>query len=90
MTMGTVPKSSARDRTRSDLYQLISAQVETTRSDLVEATGLSRSTVNQAVARLIADGVVEVRPRVGGTAEQVPLAEAPDRVAELVDDLLAD
>src|SRR6478609_55502 len=59
MTMVTAPKSSARDRTRSDLYQLISAQVETTRSDLVEATGLSRSTVNQAVARLIADGVVE-------------------------------
>ncbi|MEN0127990.1 MAG: ROK family transcriptional regulator [Brevundimonas sp.] len=59
MTMGTAPKSSARDRTRSDLYQLISSQVETTRSDLVEATGLSRSTVNQAVARLIADGVVE-------------------------------
>ncbi|GIG21861.1 proline--tRNA ligase [Cellulomonas chitinilytica] len=42
------------------------------------------------VGRGLADGVVEVRPRVGGTAEQVPLAEAPDRVAELVDDLLAD
>jgi len=41
------------------------------------------------VGRGLADGVVEVRPRVGGTSEQVPLAEAPDRVAELVDDLLA-
>ncbi len=41
------------------------------------------------VGRGLAEGVVEVRPRVGGTSEQVPLAEAPDRVAELVDDLLA-
>ncbi|MGY4646053.1 proline--tRNA ligase [Cellulomonas sp. URHB0016] len=41
------------------------------------------------VGRGLADGLVEVRPRVGGTAEQVPLAEAPDRVAELVDDLVA-
>jgi len=41
------------------------------------------------VGRGLAEGVVEVRPRVGGTPEQVTLAEAPDRVAELVDDLIA-
>ncbi|MEN0130707.1 MAG: proline--tRNA ligase [Brevundimonas sp.] len=39
------------------------------------------------VGRGLADGVVEVRPRVGGTAEQVAVAEAADRVAELVDSL---
>jgi prolyl-tRNA synthetase len=39
------------------------------------------------VGRGLAEGVVEVRPRVGGTAEQVPVAEAADRVAELVDSL---
>ena len=45
------------------------------------------------VGRGLADGVVEVRPRVvvegGPQAEQVPVAEAADRVAELVDELLA-
>ena len=32
------------------------------------------------VGRGLAEGVVEVRPRVGGTTEQVPVAEAADRV----------
>lgn len=41
------------------------------------------------VGRGLADGVVEVRPRAGGSAEQVPVATAADRVAELVDELLA-
>ncbi|WP_454049155.1 proline--tRNA ligase [Cellulomonas sp. Marseille-Q8402] len=45
------------------------------------------------VGRGLADGVVEVRPRVategGPQAEQVPVADAADRVAELVDALLA-
>jgi prolyl-tRNA synthetase len=45
------------------------------------------------VGRGLADGVVEVRPRVtvegGPQAEQVPVADVADRVAELVDDLLA-
>ena len=44
------------------------------------------------VGRGLADGVVEVRPRVatpdGPGAEQVPVAGAPDRIAELVDGLL--
>lgn len=39
------------------------------------------------VGRGLAEGVVEVRPRVGGTAEQVAVGEAADRVAELVDSL---
>lgn len=41
------------------------------------------------VGRGLADGVVEVRPRAGGTSEQVPVGDAADRVAELVDELLA-
>jgi len=41
------------------------------------------------VGRGLADGVVEVRPRAGGTSEQVPVGAAADRLAELVDELLA-
>jgi len=41
------------------------------------------------VGRGLVEGLVEVRPRVGGTTEQVPVAEAADRVAALVADLLA-
>jgi prolyl-tRNA synthetase len=41
------------------------------------------------VGRGLAEGVVEVRPRTGGTPEQVPVGAAADRVAELVDELLA-
>jgi prolyl-tRNA synthetase len=41
------------------------------------------------VGRGLADGVVEVRPRVGGEPEQVPVTEAPDRIAAIVDGLLA-
>ncbi|WP_066582043.1 proline--tRNA ligase [Cellulomonas timonensis] len=45
------------------------------------------------VGRGLADGVVEVRPRVAGpdgpAAEQVPVEQAADRVVELVDGLLA-
>ncbi len=44
------------------------------------------------VGRGLADGVVEVRPRVAGpdgpAAEQVPVEQAADRVVELVDGLL--
>ncbi|KAK1828087.1 anticodon-binding protein [Podospora conica] len=39
------------------------------------------------VGRGLADGVVEVRPRVGGEAEQVPVDQAVDRIAELVERL---
>ncbi|WP_449385387.1 proline--tRNA ligase [Cellulomonas soli] len=40
------------------------------------------------VGRGLADGVVEVRPRVGGQAEQVPVEQAADRVRTLVQGLL--
>ena len=39
------------------------------------------------VGRGLADGVVEVRPRLGGTAEQVPVDQAVDRSAEIVETL---
>ncbi|GMA23646.1 transcriptional regulator [Luteimicrobium album] len=51
--------SSPRERTREDLYWLIRTSEEVTRSALVEVTGLSRSTVNHAVSRLIADGLIQ-------------------------------
>lgn len=41
------------------------------------------------VGRGLADGVVEVRPRVGGTPEQVPVDQAVERVAGLVREALA-
>ncbi|PFG33536.1 proline--tRNA ligase [Sanguibacter antarcticus] len=37
------------------------------------------------VGRGLAEGVIEVRPRIGGTSEQVPVDQAADRVAELVE-----
>ncbi|HUX71093.1 MAG TPA: proline--tRNA ligase [Cellulomonadaceae bacterium] len=40
------------------------------------------------VGRGLADGVVEVRPRVGGQAEQVPVDEAADHVTRVVGTLL--
>lgn len=48
----------ARDRTRERLYYLIRSGAATSRSALVEATGLSRSTVNSAVTGLIRTGRV--------------------------------
>ena len=39
------------------------------------------------VGRGLADGVVEVRPRVGGEAVSVPVAEAAQRVVEMVEAL---
>lgn len=41
------------------------------------------------VGRGLAEGVVEVRPRAGGEAVQVPVAEVVDHVAERVRELLA-
>lgn len=41
------------------------------------------------IGRHLADGLVEIRPRVGGQPEHVPVDTAADRVAELVDALLA-
>ncbi|SDC68835.1 prolyl-tRNA synthetase [Sanguibacter gelidistatuariae] len=39
------------------------------------------------VGRGLADGVIEVRPRVGGESEQVPLEQASDRIAEIIEAL---
>ncbi|MGC5165462.1 ROK family protein [Luteimicrobium sp. DT211] len=70
--MATTPQKSPqqyspRDRTREDLYRLIRTSEEITRSDLVEATGLSRSTVNHAITRLLSDGLItESEPAVKG------------------------
>lgn len=49
-------RTSPRDRTREDIYQLIRGSQDLTRSALVELTGLSSSTVGHAVAKLLADG----------------------------------
>ncbi|WP_137844025.1 ROK family transcriptional regulator [Microbacterium sp. 2FI] len=48
-----------RDQTRVTLLGLIRQRGSATRADLVEATGFSRSTVGNAVARLIEFGLVE-------------------------------
>lgn len=57
--MSSLPvQPSARDRTRADLYRRIRSGQQVTRGDLVEATGLARSTVNYAVARLLTDGLI--------------------------------
>ena len=56
-----MPSAAPRERTKEELYRLIRAQDGVTRGELVDSTGLSRSTVNGAVARLLGDGrVVEV------------------------------
>ncbi|WP_100351173.1 ROK family transcriptional regulator [Luteimicrobium subarcticum] len=54
----TTQRSSPRTRTRDDLYDLIRTSDGLTRAELVDATGLSRSTVNSAVVRLLDAGRV--------------------------------
>ena len=49
---------SPREPTREVLYDLIHSREQVTRSDLVEATGMSRSAINHAVARLLSEGRV--------------------------------
>ncbi|MFE9851684.1 winged helix-turn-helix transcriptional regulator [Streptomyces sp. NPDC005576] len=51
-------RSSPRNRTREEIFRVIRGGGALTRAQLAEATGLSRSTVDHAVSRLIAeDGV---------------------------------
>lgn len=60
--MVTSPESrlaSPRDATRSAIFGLIRRSEGATRGDLIAATGMSRSTVNYAVNRLIESGLVE-------------------------------
>jgi len=54
----TTGRPSPRDRTREDLYELIRSGMAVTRSELAESTGMSRSTVNHAVGRLLAENRV--------------------------------
>ncbi|SDO61924.1 Sugar kinase of the NBD/HSP70 family, may contain an N-terminal HTH domain [Nakamurella panacisegetis] len=54
----TYDSSSPRMRTREDLYQLIRSREQVTRAELVELTGMSRSTVNHAIGKLLTEGRV--------------------------------
>ncbi|WRZ95416.1 ROK family transcriptional regulator [Streptomyces sp. NBC_01007] len=54
----TSDRSSPRNRTREEIFRVMQGGGALTRAHLVEATGLSRSTVNHAVSRLIAEGRV--------------------------------
>jgi predicted NBD/HSP70 family sugar kinase len=47
---------SLRQRTREELFELIRARGEVTRAELASVTGFSRSTINQSIGRLFADG----------------------------------
>ena len=60
VTNPTSPRAhtSARDQTRELLFEIIRSNRAVTRTDLVDATGLSRSTVNNAVTRLVEMGRV--------------------------------
>lgn len=58
---------SPRLRTREEIFRTIEDGASITRAQLIERTGLSRSTVNHAVSRLITDGrVVEEDPGAKG------------------------
>ncbi|HEY8718346.1 ROK family transcriptional regulator [Pengzhenrongella sp.] len=60
-------RPAPRDRTREELYLLIRSGREVTRSELARVTGMSRSTVNHAVGRLLTDGrVTEVETQAKG------------------------
>lgn len=61
-------RSSPRNRTREEIFRIIQGGGAVTRAQLVEATGLSRSTVNHAVSRLVADERVR---------EEDPAAKGP-------------
>lgn len=65
--MITHPTASPRDRTREDLYRLVLAGGAVTRSELVELTGMSRSTINNAIGRLLTEGrILETDAEVKG------------------------
>lgn len=65
--MTTAPAVPARQRTRGEILDLIRSAGELTRADLVDLTGLARSTINHAVGQLLSDGaVVESEPEAKG------------------------
>lgn len=49
---------SVRNRTREDLFRIIATGSAPTRPELIAMTGMSRSTINNAISQLIADGRV--------------------------------
>jgi len=49
---------SVRTRTKEDLFRIISTGPARTRPELIDMTGMSRSTINNAVSQLITDGRV--------------------------------
>ena len=70
-----VQSVSLRARTGEVLYRLISEHGEMSRPDLAVATGMSRSTVNQAVSRLMRDGRIaeaQQRPKGPGSGSGRP------------------
>ncbi|MCV2394844.1 ROK family transcriptional regulator [Actinotalea sp. M2MS4P-6] len=72
--------STLRDRTRDELFELIRTTPAITRARLAELTGVSRSTVNHAVGRLVDAGLVAEVPAVRSKASGRPgvgLAVAP-------------
>ena len=67
--------SSPRQRTRSELFELIRNRGEVTRSELIALTGMPRSTVNQSIGRLFAEGrivEVDVEPKGPGSGSGRP------------------
>lgn len=56
--MTTAPAGPARHRTRGEVLAHIRTAGALTRGELVEITGLPRSTINHAVGQLLADGSV--------------------------------
>jgi predicted NBD/HSP70 family sugar kinase len=57
-SMTSAPPVPARQRTRGEVLAHIRAAGALTRGELVELTGLARSTINHAVGQLLADGSV--------------------------------
>jgi Transcriptional regulator/sugar kinase len=53
---------SLRDRTREEIFALISGSRDLTRAALAEQTGLPSSTIGHAVARLLAEGRITESP----------------------------
>jgi len=53
---------SLRDRTREEIFQIISGGRDLTRASLCERTGLPSSTISHAVARLLAEGRISESP----------------------------
>ncbi len=58
----TAARLSLRDRTREEIFRIISGDRDLTRASLAERTGLPSSTIGHAVARLLAVGRITESP----------------------------